>query len=143
MTYDELKQKIRSESEADGEEALRSEGIYPTRFRGVMFMDEQSVADNQYIKDESRSFTKWISELLVYQDNDWDEYERNLAKRMRKFFRTFNKYAGKKIVAIRARQGGGNRKGYPIDRKNPRDIDDVDDYVDDTYCVIFYDYQED
>ena len=65
----------------------------------------------------------------------WEKNERNV----RKQFELFNKYVGQDVLYVHARQGGGNRKHYPIDTKHPMYLADVDDAFDATYCDIYYD----
>lgn len=56
-------------------------------------------------------------------------------------FNMFNKYAGKQVLYIHARQGGGNRDWCRMDlvAKHPLYLGDVDDCYDGTYCDIYYD----
>lgn len=54
-------------------------------------------------------------------------------------YEMFNKYVGKNVLYVHARQGGNNRDWYPIDTKHPMYLDDVDDAFDNTYCDIYYD----
>lgn len=65
----------------------------------------------------------------------WARNERNV----RAQFTLFNKYVGQNVLYVHARQGGGNRKWYPIDTKHPMYLADVDDAFDATYCDIYYD----
>ena len=54
-------------------------------------------------------------------------------------FTMFNKYCGKDVLYVHARQGGGNRPDYPINTNHPMYLGDVDDAFDKTYCDIYYD----
>lgn len=60
-------------------------------------------------------------------------------KRVRECFDMFNKYVGKNVLYIHARQGGGNRLHYPINTQHPMYLSDCDDFNDSTYCDIYYD----
>lgn len=65
----------------------------------------------------------------------WEKNE----KAVRKQFDMFNEFVGKNVLYVHARQGGGNRKSYPIDTTHPMYLCDVDDAFDSTYCDIYYD----
>lgn len=64
-------------------------------------------------------------------------------KELRKSFTAtsemWNRYAGKDVLYVHARQGGGNRADYPIDVNHPMYLADLDDPWDSTYCDIYYD----
>ena len=64
---------------------------------------------------------------------------KNIEKEYTAQFEMFNRYAGKNVLYVHARQGGGNRFYYPIDTKHPMYLDDIDDAFDSTYCDIYYD----
>jgi hypothetical protein len=65
----------------------------------------------------------------------WKELRKDFAAT----FEMWNRYAGKDVLYVHARQGGGNRADYPIDTKHPMYLADVDDPWDSTYCDIYYD----
>lgn len=67
---------------------------------------------------------------------------KHIEKAYRKEYDTFNKYCGKDVLYVHARQGGGNRPYYPIDTKHPRYLEDLDDAFDCTYCDIYYDLKD-
>lgn len=56
-------------------------------------------------------------------------------------FNMFNKFVGTNTLYVHARQGGGNRDWYGMDKiaKHPRWLGDVDDCYDGTYCDIYFD----
>ena len=65
---------------------------------------------------------------------------KQVEKRVRKSFETFNKYVGREdVLYIHARIGGENWAYYggPELAKQPWFIEKVDDYFDDTYCDIY------
>ena len=67
---------------------------------------------------------------------------KHIEKAYRKEYETFNKYCGKDVLYVHARQGGGNRSAYPIDTQHPRYLEDLDDAFDCTYCDIYYDLKD-
>ena len=85
-----------------------------------------------------------IAEELLYNPflEDWEmtALECTLKKQGNKQQELWNKYCGKDVLFIHARQGGGNREYYMPDvQKHPRYLDDVDDSYDCTYCDIYVD----
>ena len=64
---------------------------------------------------------------------------KELRKSFTATFEMWNRYAGKDVLCVHARQGGGNRPDYPIDVKHPMYLADIDDPWDSTYCDIYYD----
>lgn len=62
-----------------------------------------------------------------------------ITKKFTAQFDMWNRYVGKNVLYVHARQGGDNRLYYPIDIKHPMYLDDIDDAWDSTYCDIYYD----
>ena len=65
---------------------------------------------------------------------------KKLNKRYRAQFNLFNKYVGKNVLYVHARQGGDNRFycDMPLVEKHPRWLSDIDDAYDCTYCDIYF-----
>ena len=63
---------------------------------------------------------------------------KKIAKAYHKQYDMWNEFAGKNILYVHARQGGGNRSSFPIDTTHPMYLCDVDDAWDSTYCDIYY-----
>lgn len=65
---------------------------------------------------------------------------KKLNKRYRAQFDLFNKYVGKNVLYVHARQGGDNRFYYDMTlvEKHPRWLSDIDDAYDCTYCDIYF-----
>ena len=65
---------------------------------------------------------------------------KKLNKRYRAQFDLFNKYVGKNVLYVHARQGGNNRFycDMPLVEKHPRWLSDIDDAYDCTYCDIYF-----
>lgn len=80
-------------------------------------------------------FTKVHGKLRKHIKFAW----KKIVKAYTAQYEMFNKYAGKNVLYVHARQGGGNRPWYPIDTKHPMYLSDVDDAWDSTYCDIYYD----
>lgn len=57
-------------------------------------------------------------------------------------YEMWNRYVGKNVLYVHARQGGGNRSWYPIDTSHPMYLEDIDDAWDKTYCDIYYDLEK-
>lgn len=73
---------------------------------------------------------------------DRKEIKRHWKKIRKSFIATvemWNRYAGKDVLCVHARQGGNNRADYPIDTEHPMYLADIDDPWDSTYCDIYYD----
>lgn len=90
---------------------------------------------NGYDKVIDVDFTKVHGKLRKHIKFAW----KKIVKAYTAQYEMFNKYAGKNVLYVHARQGGGNRTGYPIDTKHPMYLSDVDDAWDSTYCDIYYD----
>ena len=66
-------------------------------------------------------------------------WRKAISKHVISQYSLFNRFVGKNVLYVHARQGGGNRAWYPIDTKHPMYLADVDDCFDSTYCDIYYD----
>lgn len=66
---------------------------------------------------------------------------KQIEKAVKTQFNLFNKYVGKNVLYIHARQGGYNRQWCGTNKlaQHPLYLGDIDDYYDDTYCDIYFD----
>ena len=104
-------------------DSRKAKNIHPAFIRGK----NNEIVDYDFSKvhGEDRKHIKF----------HWKKIEKEYAAQ----YEMFNRYAGKNVLYVHARQGGGNRFYYPIDTKHPMYLDDIDDAFDSTYCDIYYD----
>lgn len=161
MEKEEFIKKLKSGELTDEElfVFLDSIGIDLPRLRGAYFLDE--IKDFETLL--GHSIAEEISTYADYQASFYDHFwnkpktfadmhgkkrkhikllSKQYRKRLENFADKVDKYFGKPILCLYARQGGDNRKLYPIDSTHPRYLFDIDAYFDNTYCYIFYDFSK-
>ncbi len=79
------------------------------------------------------------SKVDKYDKKTIDTKNKEDEQRIRNNIEMYNSYIGKDVLYVHARQGGFNRKAFPIDTTHTMYLSDCDDWFDETYCDIYYD----
>lgn len=148
---------------------LKDNGIVISRLRGLRLMSKEEKVSDEELNEEIKAaqvtyayavlikdFNYKTRPAFIYDDEcnvvdidlnkvhgktkkdirfEWKKIE----KAYKVVYDIYNSYVGKNVLYVHARQGGGNRRFYPIDTKHPMYLADIDDPFDDTYCDIYYD----
>lgn len=95
-----------------------------------------------FIYDKNNRVVDYDFSKIHGKDRKRIKFEfKKLNKKYKAQFDLFNKYVGKNVLYVHARQGGNNRFycGMPLVEKHPRWLSDIDDAYDCTYCDIYFD----
>lgn len=158
MTYQQFldKDRVAESSEDEKIAFLNEHGIEFSRFRDAWPMNDQTPCTdeeivlllNEYLDLRAAMDTpngkkeRKFSDLHGKKRKEVKRYRNQMRKHLVAFASIWDRHCGKSVICVYSRQGGNNRKWYPIDTKHPRYIEDVDDWFDDTYCYAFYDFEE-
>ena len=127
---------------------LEENNIGIPRLRGLRLMKEQKLLSDEDIEKETKVWYIWAVYPKAKSANDLHGKARKkyklALKHARKQYDIFNKYVGKNVLYVHARVGGANWDFFGMDEitKHPLYLERVDDYLDNTYCDIYFKLKE-
>jgi hypothetical protein len=127
---------------------LEENGINIPRLRGLRFMKDQELVTEKDIEEETKVWLIWAVYPKAKSINDLHGKKRKkyklALKHARKQYDIFNKYVGKNVLYVHTRIGGITWDLLGMDEitKHPLYLERVDDYLDSTYCDIYFKLKE-
>jgi hypothetical protein len=128
---------------------LEENNIDIPRLRGLRLMkDETPIGEEKIKEDAEKTFLYWFCQCRKKKIEDVHGKARKkyklYLKQFKKQYDMFNKYVGKNVLYVHARVGGANWDFFGMDKitKHPLYLERVDDYLDSTYCDIYFKLKE-
>lgn len=135
ITQEEIDKRISHEKVQTVETWLKQHSFY------CWSSDRDEKKHPAFIYDKDNNIVDYDFSKVHGKDRKRIKFEfKKLNKKYKAQFNLFNKYVGKNVLYVHARQGGNNRfyYGMSLVEKHPRWLSDIDDAYDCTYCDIYF-----